>query len=95
MSDPLAAIRQLYFSTSKHTIARDFDQAIDLLKSMANEEDRERAAVYMDGLAQMKSEWMPRKPAKRPMSERASGGPQSGVVPGRSDRSRAGGRRIR
>jgi hypothetical protein len=24
---------------------------------MANEEERERAAVYMDGLAQMRSDW--------------------------------------
>ena len=29
MSDRLAAIRALYFGTSKTTIERDFDQAID------------------------------------------------------------------
>ncbi len=57
MSDPLSAIKRLYFSTSKATITRDFDEAVDLLKSMANEEERERAAVYMEGLAQMRAEW--------------------------------------
>jgi hypothetical protein len=66
MSDALAAIRKLYFGTSKATIERDFDEAIDLLKSMANEEERDRAAVFMDGLAQMKAEWgTPRPPQAR------------------------------
>jgi hypothetical protein len=27
------------------------------LKSIESEEERERAAVYMDGLSQMRSEW--------------------------------------
>ena len=31
---------------------------------MANEEERERAAVYMDGLAQMRSEWAREKKGK-------------------------------
>ena len=57
MSDPLSAIKRLYFSTSKATITRDFDEAVDLMTSMANEEERERAAVYMEGLAQMRAEW--------------------------------------
>jgi hypothetical protein len=57
MSDGLAAIKQLYFSTTKATIARDFDRAIELLKSMSCEEERERAAVYMEGLAEMRSQW--------------------------------------
>ena len=57
MSDRLAAIRSLYFGTSKATIDRDFDQAIDLLKSMSSEDERDRAAVYMEGLAQMRKEW--------------------------------------
>jgi hypothetical protein len=55
--DPVAEIKRIYFATSKATILRDFDRAIDLLKSIAAEEERERAAVYMDGLAQMRSEW--------------------------------------
>ena len=59
MSDALAEIKKLYFSTSKKTILRDFDRAIDLLKSMPSEEERDRAAVFMDGLAQMRAQWAP------------------------------------
>jgi hypothetical protein len=52
----LEDLRQLYFSVTKATIDRDFDRAIDLLKSMS-EEERERAAVFMDGIAEMRREW--------------------------------------
>lgn len=55
--DKVAEIRKLYYSTSKATIQRDLARAIELLKSMPTEEERERAAVYMDGLSQMRSEW--------------------------------------
>jgi hypothetical protein len=55
--DKLAEIKKLYFSATRATIARDFDRAIDLLKSMTNEEERERATVFMQGLAEMKKEW--------------------------------------
>ena len=54
---PLERIRQLYYETTRASIADDFDEAITLLKGMASEEERERAAVFMDGLAQMLSEW--------------------------------------
>jgi hypothetical protein len=57
MTDALTEIRRLYYSTSRGTIQRDLDRAIDLLKTMATEEERERAAVFMDGLSQMRSEW--------------------------------------
>ena len=57
MTAPIDEIKQIYFSASKASIAKDFERAIDLLKSMPAEEDRERAAVYMDGLAQMRSQW--------------------------------------
>jgi hypothetical protein len=53
----LADIRRIYFRTTKQTIQHDLAHAIDLLKSLPTEEQRERAAVYMDGLAQMRSEW--------------------------------------
>jgi hypothetical protein len=53
----LAAIRRLYFETKPSTILRDFDRAIDILKSMDNEKDRERATVYMQGLAEMRKGW--------------------------------------
>lgn len=55
--DKLAEIKRLYYQTSRATIAQDFAKAIDLLKSMSSEEERERIAVYMDGLAQMRSDW--------------------------------------
>ena len=55
--DKLAEIRRLYFSATKETIQRDLEKALDLLKSMASEEERERATVYMEGMAQMRSDW--------------------------------------
>lgn len=55
--DKVAEIKKLYFSTTRATIARDFDRAIDLLKSIPDEEGRERAAVFMEGLAELKKEW--------------------------------------
>jgi hypothetical protein len=54
---PLERIRQLYYETTRESIADDFDEAITLLKGMSSEEERERAAVFMDGLAQMRAEW--------------------------------------
>lgn len=57
----IAEIRQLYFKTSRATIDRDFDRAIDLLKSLRELEDRQRAHVYMEGLAEMRKEWMRKK----------------------------------
>ena len=59
--DKLAEIRRLYYRTTRQTIRQDFEKALQLLKSMASEEERERAAVYMDGLSQMRSEWTRRK----------------------------------
>jgi hypothetical protein len=67
--DPLGEIRRLYFSASRATIQRDLARAIELLKSMASEDERQRAAVYMDGLSQMRSEWSEgrgRRPRARP-----------------------------
>ncbi len=53
----LAEIRGIYFNTTKGTILRDFDRAIDLLKTIPDAEDRQRATVYMDGLAEMRKEF--------------------------------------
>jgi hypothetical protein len=55
-STPLEEIRRLYFKTTAGTIDRDFDRAIDLLKSMP-EEERTRATAYMHGLAEMRKEF--------------------------------------
>ena len=57
----LAEIRTIYFKTTKKTIDHDFDHAIELLKSLASEEDREKATVYMEGIAQMRREWSRKK----------------------------------
>jgi hypothetical protein len=53
----IAEIRRLYFSTTRHSIQLDLEKALDLLKSIPNEEERERATVYMDGMAQMRRDW--------------------------------------
>jgi len=53
----LDEIRRLYYRTTKATIRKDLARAVELLKSMPAEEERQRAAVYMDGLSQMRSEW--------------------------------------
>jgi hypothetical protein len=55
--DKHAEIRRLYFKTTKQTINDDLAKALDLLKSMASEEERERATVYMEGMAQMAKDW--------------------------------------
>ena len=59
--DKHAEIRRLYFKTTKATIQQDLEKALDLLKSMASEEERERATVYMEGLAQMRRDWSGQK----------------------------------
>ena len=53
----LAEIRQIYFTTSRSTIVQDFDRAIDLLKTIPTPEERQRATVYMEGLAEMRKEF--------------------------------------
>jgi hypothetical protein len=53
----LEQIKQLYYKTTRASVQRDLDRAIDLLKSMKSEEERERATVYMEGLAEMRKEW--------------------------------------
>jgi hypothetical protein len=55
--DKIAEIRRLYFKTTRDRIDQDLAKALDLLKSMASEEERERATVYMEGLAQMRKDW--------------------------------------
>lgn len=87
----LDEIKQLYYGATKSTIERDLARAIDLLKAMETDEERERAAVYMDGLSQMRSEW--KVSAARP--GRPASAPRSGGAPARSDRSTRPSRRDR
>ena len=74
-SDPaavLADIRRIYFRTTKATIDHDFDHAVELLKRLPDEETRERATVYMEGLAQLRREWRgapPKSNVRRRKSE--------------------------
>jgi hypothetical protein len=53
----LEDIRTIYFKTTKETIQHDLAHAIELLKALPDEETREKATVYMEGLAQMRNEW--------------------------------------
>ena len=56
-AEAFAKIRRIYFDTTKRTIQDDLAHAIELLKSLPSEEEREKATVYMEGLAQMRREW--------------------------------------
>ena len=101
--DPIAEIKRLYYAATKATIQKDLDRAIDLLKMLPTEEDREKVAVYMDGLAQMRSEWSqaqrggvtanPSQASRPTGSSRSASAPRGARAPGRSDRSRASSRR--
>jgi hypothetical protein len=63
--DTLALIRQIYFKTTRQTIEPDFAHAIELLKGLETEEEREKATAYMHGLSELRKEWMPRKIGQR------------------------------
>jgi len=56
-SDKIAEIRRLYFDTTPKTIQRDIDRAIDILKTLGSDEERGKAAVFMEGLNEMRKEW--------------------------------------
>jgi hypothetical protein len=62
VDETLARLKALYFGASPATIGDAFDEAIDLLKTLPSEADRERAAVYMEGLAEMKREFGASRP---------------------------------
>jgi hypothetical protein len=64
VAEVIAEIRGLYFKTTAQTIDRDFDRAIDLLRSIRLPEDRQRATVFMEGLAEMRRDWKNRKRGK-------------------------------
>ena len=89
--DPLAEIRRLYYRTTAATIQGDLARAIELLKSLKTEPERERAAVYMDGLSQMRSEWAVGRKTKRPGSR--YGPPAQHGQHGQPGRHRRAGRR--
>ena len=55
--DAPSEIKKLYYNATSATIARDLARAVELLKSLPDEDARQQVAVYMDGLSQMRSEW--------------------------------------
>ena len=63
--EKLAEIRRLYFYTTRETIDADIAKALDLLKSMGSEAERERASVFMEGLAEMRKDWSRRRKKSR------------------------------
>jgi hypothetical protein len=56
-SDKIDEIRRLYFAATPKSIQRDIDRAIDILKSLKNDDERSKAAVFMEGLNEMRKEW--------------------------------------
>lgn len=97
--DATAEIKKLYYAATKATIQRDLDRAIDLLKTLPDEEARDKVAVYMDGLAQMRSEWKQGVSggvkSTKPSSALPVSGPRSGPPRGRSGPSKASSRQSR
>jgi len=56
-ADKIAEIRRMYFAATPKTIQRDLGRAIDILKSLKTDEERGKAAVYMEGLNELRKEW--------------------------------------
>ena len=71
-ADPAAALaelRRIYFKTTKKTIEHDFAHAIALIKTIASEEERQKASVFMEGINELRKEWTP-KPTPAPRKKR-------------------------
>jgi hypothetical protein len=56
-AEKVAEIRKMYFAATPKTIQRDLERAIDILKSLKNDDERGKAAVYMEGLNELRKEW--------------------------------------
>lgn len=59
-TDQIAAIRKMYFEATPKTIQRDFERAIEILKTLQDDTARSKAAVYMEGLNELRKEWKKR-----------------------------------
>jgi hypothetical protein len=55
--DTLELIRRIYFKTTRQTIEHDFAHAIELLKGLETEEEREKASAFMHGISELRKEW--------------------------------------
>lgn len=60
-ADKIAEIRRLYFNATPKTIQRDLERAIDLIKSFKDDDERSKAAGYMEGLNELRKEWKERR----------------------------------
>jgi hypothetical protein len=69
----LAAIRRIYFTTTRETVEHDLAHAVELLKSIPDETARDKAAVFMDGISQMRSDWSRQASRKASPVRKASG----------------------
>lgn len=72
----LEKLRALYFKATQATIQDDFVAAIDLFKEMTEEADRDKAAVFMEGIAEMRREWAGGRPeggGKKSAAQKAAG----------------------
>jgi hypothetical protein len=56
-AEKVAEIRKMYFETTPKTIQRDLERAIDILKSLKDDDERGKAAVFMEGLNELRKEW--------------------------------------
>jgi hypothetical protein len=80
----LAEIRRIYFKTSRQTVLNDLAHAIELLKSLPDEETRDKAAVYMEGIAQMRNEWLRKEEGKRQKEKGGKGKGRKGKETGKT-----------
>ena len=70
MGSQIQEIKRLYLRATETTIEQDLTRAVELLRTLPDEQSRARAAVYMDGLSQMRSEWrLARRRPKRSTGE--------------------------
>ncbi len=82
MLDPFDEIKRIYFSTTRETIERDMERALDLLTRMPTDEARDRAAGYMHGLSDLRREWKTgKKGAKGAAKKTPAGGAKGGAPP--------------
>ncbi len=58
-AEKIEEIRKMYFAATPKSIQRDIERAIDILKSLKDDDERGKAAVYMEGLNEMRKEWKP------------------------------------
>ena len=60
-AEKIDEIRKMYFAATPKSIQRDIERAIDILKSLKDDDERGKAAVYMEGLNEMRKEWKPKR----------------------------------